>query len=87
MTETKSHKDLRVWHKAMELVTVIYQLTKGLPKTEQYGLTSQFSALQCRCPRTLQREMDVDSQGLRSLYRVSSRGSASEVETLLIIAS
>ena len=37
----KSYKDLRVWQKAIELVTIIYNLSKSFPKDELFGLTSQ----------------------------------------------
>jgi hypothetical protein len=37
----KSHKDLDVWKKSMELVTNIYRLTKEFPHEEQFGLSSQ----------------------------------------------
>ncbi len=36
-----SYKDLRVWNGAMELVEEVYRLTKGFPKDEAFGLTSQ----------------------------------------------
>ena len=39
--EIKSYRDLIVWQKAIELVTDVYELTKGFPKEEQYGLTAQ----------------------------------------------
>jgi len=34
-------KDLRVWAKALELTLNVYQKTRGFPKEELYGLTSQ----------------------------------------------
>jgi len=37
----KTHKDLDVWNKAMELVEKIYHITSKFPKEEQFGLTSQ----------------------------------------------
>ena len=37
----KSHKDLDVWNKAMELTENIYSLSARFPKKEQYGLISQ----------------------------------------------
>lgn len=36
-----SHTQLTVWQKAMDLVSGIYEATKGFPKDEQFGLTSQ----------------------------------------------
>ncbi len=37
----KPHKRLVAWQRSMELVVVIYDLTKSFPKEETYGLTSQ----------------------------------------------
>jgi four helix bundle protein len=37
----KTHKDLDVWKKAIELVASIYKTTSSFPKEELYGLTSQ----------------------------------------------
>ena len=37
----KDFRDLVVWKKAHELAFGIYQVTKTLPKEEQYGLTNQ----------------------------------------------
>ncbi|MBN2589774.1 MAG: four helix bundle protein [Sedimentisphaerales bacterium] len=39
---SKSFQDLIVWQKSHEFVIDIYKLTVGFPKTEVYGLTSQF---------------------------------------------
>ena len=37
----KTYRDLQVWQKSMTLVTEIYEISKGFPKDEVYGLTSQ----------------------------------------------
>lgn len=37
----KSFRDLEAWKVALELLTEIYELTKKMPKEEQFGLTSQ----------------------------------------------
>lgn len=36
-----SFEDMPVWQKAMELAQRVYILTEGLPRKEDYGLTSQ----------------------------------------------
>ena len=36
-----SYQDLIAWQKAMDLVEEIYRTTRGFPKDELYGLTSQ----------------------------------------------
>ena len=37
----KPHKRLAAWQKSMDLVVVLYGLTKQFPKDETYGLSSQ----------------------------------------------
>lgn len=32
---------LTVWHKAMDLAAHVYDLARTMPKTEQFGMTSQ----------------------------------------------
>ncbi len=41
MEPSKSFEDLTVWQKAHQLTLQIYKLTRGFPKHELYGLTSQ----------------------------------------------
>ena len=37
----RTHRDLDVWKKSIDLVTLIYKFTANYPKDEMYGLTSQ----------------------------------------------
>lgn len=37
----KTHKDLNVWMDSRKLIVVTYQFTKGFPKGELFGLSSQ----------------------------------------------
>jgi four helix bundle protein len=39
---TKSYKELIVWRKAHSFVLNVYSLSESFPKSELYGLTSQF---------------------------------------------
>jgi four helix bundle protein len=41
MNTTRTFEDLKVWQKAHQLVIKIYRLSKGFPKDEMFGLTSQ----------------------------------------------
>lgn len=42
MTAAKTFEDLIVWQKAHAFVLCVYRLSASFPKTEIYGLTSQF---------------------------------------------
>jgi four helix bundle protein len=37
----KSFKEMKVWQEAMEIAELIFRISEGLPKREDYGLTSQ----------------------------------------------
>jgi len=37
----KTYRDLFVWQKAMALVTEVYRISRSIPASEIYGLTSQ----------------------------------------------
>ena len=82
----RSHKDLEVWQKAVDLVTVIYGTTKVFPKEELYTLTSQIRRAAISIPANI-----AEGRGKRSTrdfmrYIHIAYGSACELETLLIIA-
>lgn len=38
---TLNHKKLEVWKQSMQLVKIVYVLTRKLPKEEQFNLISQ----------------------------------------------
>ena len=42
MQKTKTFEELIVWQRAHEFVLLVYRITELFPKTEIYGLTSQF---------------------------------------------
>lgn len=44
-----THKDLTVWKKSMNLVLLIYKITKSFPKEELYGFPDEA----IRCFRTI----------------------------------
>jgi four helix bundle protein len=37
----RNYKELKVWQKSYQLCLEMYMITKGFPKEETYGLTSQ----------------------------------------------
>lgn len=77
----KSHKDLTVWQKAMDLVVAIYELTEKFPKTEIYGLTSQMRRAAISIPSNI---AEGKLRGTRKDYRhfvLIALGSGGEMET------
>lgn len=81
-----SHKDLKVWQKGIELVKVIYTITNSFPITEQFGLTSQMRRCSVSIPSNIAEGCGrrSDKELIQFLY--IALGSASELETQIIIS-
>lgn len=82
----RSHRDLMVWQRSIQLVKMIYQVSGSFPDTERYGLTSQLMRAAVSVPANI---AEGNARGTRRDYAqfVSiARGSLAEVETYLIIA-
>jgi len=82
----KGHRDLVVWQKAMKLVTEIYRVTRGFPRDEQYGLTSQLPRAAISVPSNLAEGHGRNSRKEFHHFVGQARGSLTELETQLEIA-
>lgn len=87
MTEVKSHKDLEIWKRGIDLVTEIYRFSELLPIAESFGLKSQIRRAVISIPSNIAEGAARNStkEFLKFLY--ISLGSLSELETLLIISN
>ncbi len=79
----QSFRDLRVWQSGMELVVGVYELTRSLPKSEVYGLSSQLQRAAVSIPANIAE--GHARHNLREYLQFLSiaRGSLTEVETYL----
>ena len=82
----KTHKDLDVWKKSVNLVENIYKLTEHFPQKEVYGLTNQIRRAVVSVPSNIAEGAARNSKKEFSQFLYISLGSLSEVETQLIIA-
>ncbi len=82
----KTHKDLDVWKKSMDLVMDVYRNTKTFPKEEIYGLTSQIRRAVISIPSNVAEGASRNSKKEFSQYLYIALGSASELETQILIA-
>nr|WP_325289140.1 four helix bundle protein [uncultured Bacteroides sp.] len=86
MAEIKTHKDLLVWKKGIDLVEQIYKFTKQFPKEELYGITNQMR----RCAVSISANIAEGSGRKNKAEFIQflhiALGSASELETHLIIS-
>ena len=83
----KTHKDLDVWKKSVSLVTLIYEMTKGFPKDELYGLTNQIRRSAVSIPSNIAEGSARKGNKEFAQFLYIGLGSLSELETQLIIAT
>lgn len=87
MTEKiNSYKDLIVWQKAIELVTVIYSVTKHFPPDERFGLVAQINRAVISVPSNIAEGWGRQSSKNYLQFLRVSRGSLMEVETMIQIS-
>jgi four helix bundle protein len=79
-------KDLRVWAKAHELTLNVCQKTRGFPKEEMYGLTSQMRRSAASVGANIAEGCGRRSDGEMRRFLQIARGSANELEYHLLLA-
>jgi four helix bundle protein len=82
----RSFRDLVVWQRSIQMASAIYRLSRGFPKEEMYGLTSQIRRSAISVPSNI-----AEGQGRLTTgeFRQSlgiARGSNFEIQTQLEIA-
>ncbi len=82
----KTHKDLDVWKKGIDFVTIIYIETEKFPKTEIYGLTSQIRRAAISIPSNIAEGAARKNKTEFKQFLFIALSSAAELETQLIIA-
>jgi four helix bundle protein len=85
-TPIRSHRDLIVWQKAMDLVVNVYRDTEAFPKTETYGLTSQIRRAVTSIPANIAEGQGRRLPGEYLYFLANARGSLSELDTHLEVA-
>ena len=82
----RPHQRLEVWIKALEFVVDVYKHTERFPKEERYGLTSQVRRAAVSIPANIAEGAGRHSKKEFAHFLSNSQGSASELETELLIA-
>ncbi len=82
----RTYKELKIWQKSYQLCLDIYKASKGFPKEEAYGLTSQLRRVAVSVPSNIAegygRKTTPDY--LRCLY--IAYGSNCELETQVLLS-
>ena len=82
----RSHEDLFVWQKSITFVTQIYKMTEKYPTHELYGLTNQIRRAAVSIPSNIAEGAGRKNTKEFIQFLYIARGSASELETQIIIA-
>ena len=82
----KSHKDLDVWRLAIDLAQNVYEVSKGFPRDEQFGMTSQMRRAAVSIGGNIAEGAARNGQREFKQFLYIALGSASELETQLEIA-
>ena len=83
---SRTYEDLKVWQKALELVYVIYDMTRAFPKDEMYGLVSQMGRAAVSIPSNIAEGKGRSTDKDFAVFLHHSRGSLHELETQVRIA-
>jgi four helix bundle protein len=81
--KVNSYKDLIVWQKSVELVKLVYSCVQTMPKSEEFGLTSQIKRSCVSIPANIAEGWGrASSKSYINFLRIA-KGSLFELETLL----
>jgi four helix bundle protein len=80
-----SFKDLEVWRKAMDVAEAVYALARRMPKQEEYRLTAQMIRAAVSVPANIAEGHARATRRDYAHFISISRGSAAELETLLLL--
>ena len=81
-----SHRDLIVWQKGMDLTVLVYDLSRLMPRNEQYGLASQVQRAAVSIVANIAAGNGRGSCKDYARFISIARGSAVELDTLLTVA-
>ncbi len=86
MSELKNHKDLDVWKKSVSLAAEVYQITRSFPDEEKFGLVVQMRRAVVSIASNIAEGSARRSNKEFAQFLYIAAGSASELETQLLIS-
>ena len=81
-----NHKNLDVWKKSIALVKDVYNITKGFPDDEKFGIVNQIRRAAVSIPSNIAEGCGRCSDKELLRFLDIANGSLAELETQLIIA-
>jgi four helix bundle protein len=82
----QSYRQLIAWQKAMDFVTEVYRVTRGFPKEEMYGVTSQLRRAAVSIPSNIAEGQGRKTTGEFRQFLGHARGSLLETETQILLS-
>jgi four helix bundle protein len=86
MEKSKSFEDVIVWQKAHQFVLDVYRMTEKFPKSEVYGLTSQFRRAAVSIPANIAEGFKKKSKADKVRYYNIAQGSIEECRYYIRLA-
>lgn len=81
MLDNRPHKRLQLWKKCIDLVTHLYEVTKSLPREEEFGLKSQLRRAAVSVPSNIAEGLTRSTRKDKLHFLNISQGSLSEIDT------
>jgi four helix bundle protein len=82
----KPHQRLDVWKRSFQMVKMLYTTTKSFPEDEKYGMTSQIRRAAVSIPANIAEGAARNSKREFVRFLHISLGSASELDTLILLS-
>lgn len=80
------YKELKVWHKAMELADIAYDITQSFPSDEKFGLSSQIRRSAVSVPSNIAEGHARNGTKEYVQFLAIAKGSLAELQTQIYIA-
>ena len=79
-------KELKIWHKAIDLAVVIYDVTALFPQEEKYGLITQMRRCSVSISSNISEGAGRNTKGEFVQFLGVANGSTYELQTQVVIA-
>ena len=87
MERLKPHKKLDLWGKIIDLVVYLYQITKGFPREEEFGLKSQIRRAAVSVPSNISEGLTRKSNRDKTHFLNIAQSSLSEIDAQIEVSS